>query len=86
MNEHEIIESDKDEDDDTELTDTTTLSANVGETSVEINVQDLIAEIEAEATESGDGQAEVRRKLEALLERKNTEKEFEDFEDYDLDS
>jgi hypothetical protein len=83
MSETEAIKA-KDEDD-TSLTDTTTLTENVGEISVEINVQDLIAQIEAEGVSGESNQAAVRRRLEELREGKNAAKNLEDFDDYDLE-
>lgn len=56
---------------------------NVGEQSIEINVESLIAELEAE---SGHGKAPdmqcARRKLEDYLERKRIARDLEDFEDF----
>lgn len=56
---------------------------NVGEQSIEINVESLIAELEAESRhgKAPDIQC-ARRKLEDYLERKRIARELEDFEDF----
>ena len=59
---------------------------NVGEVSVEINVEDLIKELEGsqQANHSGDMNS-ARRKLEDYLEERRIARDVMDFEDYDLD-
>ena len=61
-------------------------SDNIGEQSVEINVETLIAELEAE---SHRGRAPdvhcARRKLNDYLERKRIAQDLEDFEDFEVD-
>jgi len=60
---------------------------NVGEASVELNVEELIAEIEAESqVNAADPDCKVRRRLEDMLDRKRSAEELIDFEDYDIDS
>ena len=59
---------------------------NVGEASVEINVESLIEEFEAEAADGVDVSGRIRRKLDALAERKVRHEALQDWEDYDLDS
>lgn len=59
---------------------------NVGEASVEIDVESLVAEVEAEAADGVDANGRVRRRLEAILERKRRHDDLADFEDYDLDA
>jgi hypothetical protein len=56
---------------------------NVGEQSIEINVESLIAELEAESRhgKAPDVQC-ARRKLEDYLERKRIARELEDFDDF----
>ena len=56
---------------------------NVGEQSIEINVESLIAELEAESQhgKAPDIQC-ARRKLEDYLERRRIARELEDFEDF----
>jgi len=59
------------------------ITDNVGEQSIEINVEGLIAELEAE---SGHGKPPevlcARRKLEDYLERKRIARDLEDFDDF----
>ncbi|MBL8202329.1 MAG: hypothetical protein JNK40_15285 [Chromatiales bacterium] len=56
---------------------------NVGEQSIEINVESLIAELEAESRHGKAPEIHcARRKLEDYLERKRIAQELEDFEDF----
>jgi hypothetical protein len=58
---------------------------NVGDPSVEINVEELIHEIEAEGESSRPGrELAAKRRLEDLIEKKRSKRELEDFEDYDI--
>jgi signal transduction histidine kinase len=59
------------------------ITDNVGEQSIEINVESLIAELEAESQhgKAPDIQC-ARRKLEDFLERKRIARDLEDFEDF----
>ena len=58
---------------------------NVGDPSVEINVEELIHEIEAEGESSRPGrELAAKRRLEDLMERKRSKRELEDFDDYDI--
>jgi hypothetical protein len=61
-------------------------SDNVGGSSVELNVEQLLAEFEAEASEGVDPSGRVRRRLEAIMERKRRHQALIDFDEYDLDS
>lgn len=78
--------------DDSAFSDTAVLDAagsltdNVGESSVEINVESLVAEFEAEASEGVDASGRVRRTLDAILERKRRHEDLVDFTDYELDA
>lgn len=76
----------RDDFDDTESVETAVLSEpvvtdNVGDVSVEINVEELIADIESENDEDAARKKEVRRRLEEMAE----EKSFEDTYAIDLD-
>jgi hypothetical protein len=63
--------------------DDTLISDNVGEPSVEINVEGLIAELEAESRfVSKPDMTSARRKLEDFLERRRVAREIEDFDDF----
>ncbi len=64
----------------------TDASDNVGGSSVEIDVEQLLADFEAEAPAGVDESGRVRRRLEAIVERKRRHEALVDFEEYDLDS
>ena len=58
---------------------------NVGDPSVEINVEDLIHELEADGLVSRiDKEKSTRKRLEELMEKKRSMRELEDFEDYKI--
>jgi len=61
-------------------------SDNVGGSSVEIDAEQLLAEVEAEAAHGVDASGRVRKRLEAIMERKRRHAELIDFDEYDLDS
>lgn len=57
----------------------------IGEGSVQIDVESLVAEFEAEASSGVDANGRIRKRLEAIAERKRRHEELMDFEDYDID-
>jgi hypothetical protein len=58
---------------------------NVGDPSVEINVEELIHELEVEGITSRLGKEQAaKRRLEELMEQKRAKRELEDFDDYDV--
>ncbi len=59
---------------------------NVGMASVEIDVESLVEEIESETEEGVDASGRVRRRLEAMIDRKRRHEDLVDFEDYDLET
>jgi hypothetical protein len=59
-------------------------SDNVGDVSVEINVEELIAELEGSADSSAARKKEVRRRLEEIREQREAMKELEDTFSFDL--
>jgi hypothetical protein len=63
------------------LDETGVLTDNVGDVSVEINVEELIADIEADGDEDAHRKKEIRRRLEEVVE----EQSFEDTYAIDLD-
>jgi hypothetical protein len=63
------------------LDETGVLTDNVGDVSVEINVEELIADIEATEDEDAHRKKEIRRRLEEMAE----EKSFEDTYAVDFD-
>lgn len=72
LDEDEFVDDDNDDDDS---------SDNVGDASVEINVEELIAEIEGSGEVCSKRQREIRRRLEELAESKS----FEDTYAFDFD-
>ena len=57
---------------------------NVGDASVEINVEELIHEIEVQGGDRPGREQAAKRRLEDLMERKRSKRELEDFEDYEI--
>ena len=59
---------------------------NVGDPSVEINVEALIHELEVQGVTASrvGSEAAAKRRLEELMERKRAKRELEDFEDYEI--
>jgi len=61
-------------------------TANVGETSVEIDVEELIAELEADSgVSSGSTEGDPRKRLEKILEERRAARELEEMDEYALD-
>lgn len=58
---------------------------NVGDISVEVNVEDLIAQIEAESKGGAAQIGSARRKIEDILEEKRIAREIMDLDDFDID-
>ena len=64
---------------------TETSTDNVGDASVEINVEELIHEIEVENGSSRPGrELAAKRRLEELMEKKRAKLDLEDFDDYEV--
>ena len=58
---------------------------NVGDASVELNVQELIHELEADGLVSAcTDEHAAKRRLEDLIEQRRSRRDLEDFDDYDL--
>lgn len=66
------------------LTDTG-VTDNVGDVSVEINVEELVAEIEASQGDDAHMKNEIRKRLEEIQEQRTAEKELDNTFDIDLD-
>jgi hypothetical protein len=78
----EEVEEEKAEPEELEVEEVTD---NVGDPSVEINVEELIHELEADGLVSSiDREKSTRKRLEELMERKRAMRELEDFEDYEI--
>ncbi len=58
---------------------------NVGQASVEINVESLIAEIEQEKAKGTDSYGDLRNRLDEMLEQKKHKHDFDGFDEYDID-
>lgn len=86
LSEIDAAESLSDEPADDDLEADAAITDNVGEQSIEINVENLIAEIEAESRQVTPPDVRcARRKLEDYLERKRIAQEIEDFEDFEVE-
>ena len=76
-------ELEDDSDGDEEVTAAST--DNIGDPSVEINVEDLISELESAGLTKNLGNCvDAKKRLEELMERKRARRELEDFDDYDI--
>jgi len=58
----------------------------VGDSLVMFDVDDLVAEFEAEGMEDSSASSRLRRRLEAIAERKRRHDDLADFADYNLDA
>lgn len=63
----------------------TGVTDNVGDVSVEINVEELVAEIEASQGDDAHMKMELRKRLEEIQEHKAAAKELDNTFDIDLD-
>ena len=57
---------------------------NVGDPSVEINVEELIHELEVDGVTRPGREQAAKRRLEELMEMKRAKRDLEDFDDYDV--
>ncbi len=58
---------------------------NVGDASVEINVEELITELEADGLLAAcNSEHAAKRRLEDLMELRRSRRDLEDFDDYDV--
>jgi hypothetical protein len=57
---------------------------NVGDPSVEINVEELIHELEVDGVGRPGREQAAKRRLEELMEQKRAKRDLEDFDDYDV--
>lgn len=63
----------------------TGVTDNVGDVSVEINVEELVAEIEASQGDDAHMKMEIRKRLEKIQEQKAAAKELDNTFDIDLE-
>ena len=83
----EEIEDEDDEESEEEGSTTTEAAAetdNVGDASVEINVEELINELEVDGVARPGREQAAKRRLEELMEKKRSKRELEDFDDYEV--
>ena len=83
--EEDIEEEAEEEETDADEPEVAAETDNVGDPSVEINVEQLIHELEIDGlvTRANREQA-AKRRLEELMEKKRAKRELEDFEDYEI--
>ena len=63
----------------------TTSTDNIGDVSVEINVEDLISEVEAAGLPSDHFKSDkARKRLELILEERRISQDISDFDDFDF--
>ncbi len=77
----DIEDDDLDEDDDVEEMD----DDNVGDISVEINVEELVAKLEATDNDDVARRREIRRRLEELEDMRRANKDLDSTFNFDLD-
>jgi len=85
--EEEIEDEDDDKESEEEDSGTSEAAAetdNVGDASVEINVEELINELEVDNGSHPGREQAAKRRLEELMERKRSKRELEDFDDYEV--
>jgi hypothetical protein len=83
----EETEDEDDEESEEEGSTTTEAAAetdNVGDASVEINVEELIHELEVDGVSRPGREQAAKRRLEELMEKKRSKRELEDFDDYEV--
>ena len=82
--EEELEEETEDSEDDAEGSEAGADTDNVGDPSVEINVEELIHEFELQNSGRALGEHAAKRRLEELMELKRAKRDLEDFEDYEI--
>jgi hypothetical protein len=80
----EDIEDEEDEEADDDDAEAAADTDNVGDPSVEINVEELIHELEADSLPRPSKELAAKRRLEELMEQKRAKRDLEDFEDYEI--
>ena len=79
----EIEEEDEEEGDDDDA-EASSETDNVGDPSVEINVEELIHELEVDGVTRPGREQAAKRRLEELMEQKRSKRDLEDFDDYEV--
>jgi hypothetical protein len=81
--EEDVEDEEEDEDEVTEA-EPVAETDNVGDPSVEINVEELIHELEVDGVTRPDREQAAKRRLEELIEKKRSKRDLEDFDDYEV--
>lgn len=85
--EKEDLEEEEAEDEESDAEESEPAAAetdNVGDPSVEINVEELIHELEVDGVVHPGKEQAAKRRLEQLMEEKRAKRDLEDFDDYDV--
>jgi hypothetical protein len=82
--EDEEIEDEEEEETEDEVTEPVAETDNVGDPSVEINVEELIHELEVDGVTRPGREQAAKRRLEELMEKKRAKRDLEDFDDYEV--
>jgi len=82
--EEDVEDEDEEEGEDEAEAEVTPETDNVGDPSVEINVEELIHELEVDGVGQVGREQAAKRRLEELMEKKRAKRELEDFDDYDV--
>jgi hypothetical protein len=80
----EDLEDEDEEDAEEEVTVAPAETDNVGDPSVEINVEELIHELEVDGVTRPGREQAAKRRLEELMELKRAKRDLEDFDDYEV--
>ena len=82
--EEEVLEEEDDEEAEEEAGEPAAETDNVGDPSVEINVEELIHELEVDGVTRPGREQAAKRRLEELMERKRSKRDLEDFDNYEV--
>ena len=82
--EDDVEDEDEEEGEEEASSEPTAETDNVGDPSVEINVEELIHELEVDGVTRPNREQAAKRRLEELIEKKRAQRELEDFDDYDV--
>ncbi len=82
--EEEEIEDEDEEEAEAEAPEATAETDNVGDPSVEINVEELLHDLEVDGVTHAGREQAAKRRLEELIEKKRAQRELEDFDDYEV--
>jgi len=81
----EEVEEEEDEEAEEEVSEAAPAETdNVGDPSVEINVEELIQELEVDGLSQPAREQAAKRRLEELMEKKRAQRDLEDFDDYEV--